>query len=264
MKINSHVQIPNVILKQFRDETSPEKKVCYLDCSTGEIQRTSSKRLGTKRGYYSEIGEKFWNETIETSFSSLVFRILSFCNNDNNSILLTDNDIALCKRYVKSSLIRRPSLQEDITKNLLTSNSSTDQENHDLISSFGMNTFEGFDRLLDEMDVNILINKTETTFVIPQNCFYYVSFYGYMNIIAPISPKSALLFMPKEQPKDSHCAIINDPLNVEEANICALIEEFETNCAFVAANNDIDLKKLQPALINLQSNSQNVHTTNGR
>ena len=29
--VNSHIQVPNAILKQFRDEEDPEKKVWYLD-----------------------------------------------------------------------------------------------------------------------------------------------------------------------------------------------------------------------------------------
>ena len=33
MAINSHIQLPNSILKYFRDESDSEKKVWYLDIS---------------------------------------------------------------------------------------------------------------------------------------------------------------------------------------------------------------------------------------
>lgn len=35
--INSHIQLPNLILKHFRDETDDTKKVWYLDISSGKI-----------------------------------------------------------------------------------------------------------------------------------------------------------------------------------------------------------------------------------
>ena len=52
MKImNSHIQVPNAILKQFRDEEDPEKKVWYLDLATGEVKRSASGKLVLFRGY---------------------------------------------------------------------------------------------------------------------------------------------------------------------------------------------------------------------
>ena len=37
--MHSHIQIPNAVLQNFRDESDREKKVWYLDLSTGEIQK---------------------------------------------------------------------------------------------------------------------------------------------------------------------------------------------------------------------------------
>ena len=38
--VNSHIQVPNAILKQFRDEEDPEKKVWYLDLARrGQAKR---------------------------------------------------------------------------------------------------------------------------------------------------------------------------------------------------------------------------------
>lgn len=84
MNINSHVQLPNCVLRNFRDETDPEKKVWYLDVRTGDILRKSSKKLGTRKGYYSEAGERFWAENIEnlneTRFSnSFIEKRVSSC-----------------------------------------------------------------------------------------------------------------------------------------------------------------------------------------
>lgn len=76
MKImNSHIQVPNAILKQFRDEEDPEKKVWYLDLATGEVKRSASGKLGTEKGYYSEGIERFWSATIESPIAALNARI---------------------------------------------------------------------------------------------------------------------------------------------------------------------------------------------
>ena len=53
MNINSHIQLPNCVLRNFRDETDPEKKVWYLDVQTGDILRKSSKKARNLQGILS-------------------------------------------------------------------------------------------------------------------------------------------------------------------------------------------------------------------
>ena len=71
MAINSHIQLPNSILKYFRDESDSEKKVWYLDISSGSIMKAASNKIGTSKGYYSDFGENFWNRTVEDSLAKL-------------------------------------------------------------------------------------------------------------------------------------------------------------------------------------------------
>ena len=71
MAINSHIQLPNSILKYFRDESDSEKKVWYLDISSGSIMKAASNKIGTSKGYYSDFGENFWNRTVEDTLAKL-------------------------------------------------------------------------------------------------------------------------------------------------------------------------------------------------
>lgn len=71
MAINSHIQLPNSILKYFRDESDLEKKVWYLDISSGSIMKAASNKIGTSKEYYSDFGENFWNRTVEDSLAKL-------------------------------------------------------------------------------------------------------------------------------------------------------------------------------------------------
>ena len=84
--VNSHIQVPNAILKQFRDEEDPEKKVWYLDLATGEVKRSASGKLGTEKGYYSEGIEQFWSATIESPIAALNARIRKSCDGCEGSI----------------------------------------------------------------------------------------------------------------------------------------------------------------------------------
>lgn len=56
MSVDSHVQITNAILKNFRRS---DGKVMYLDLKTGRIGACASGDLGTKNGYYSNDIEKY-------------------------------------------------------------------------------------------------------------------------------------------------------------------------------------------------------------
>ena len=47
MAINSHIQLPNSILKYFRDESDSEKKVWYLDISSGNVRIILKRTLST-------------------------------------------------------------------------------------------------------------------------------------------------------------------------------------------------------------------------
>jgi len=70
MNINSHIQLPNCVLRNFRDETDPEKKVWYLDVQTGDILRKSSKKLGTRKDTILKQAKGFGRKTLKTHYRS--------------------------------------------------------------------------------------------------------------------------------------------------------------------------------------------------
>ena len=126
----------------------------------------------------------------------------------------------------------------------LTAKVCTEQVNHDDLSFFGMKLEGNIDALLHDLTVTILINRTARHFVVPRNCFYFVSQKRNPNIITPISPQCALLFLPAETCKNEF-AIANDSEVVEEMNICALKMEYAFRGEFVAADRQGELEFLQ-------------------
>ena len=89
--VNSHIQLSHTILKRFRDESDKAKQVWYLDISTSKIGKKASSRLGTQKGYYSQLGEMFWNQVIENPLGKLNTKILSFCKGDIQTITIKRN-----------------------------------------------------------------------------------------------------------------------------------------------------------------------------
>lgn len=240
----SHIQIPKSILQLFRDESDPEKKVWSLNIETGEIRRTPSKRLGTFPDYYSAAGEKFWDQSLESPLGKLNKKVRSFCNGTSKTLTLTVEDQKLAKRYVKAAAIRSNLALEVMQESSLTAKVCTEQVNHDDLSFFGMKLEGNIDALLHDLTVTILINRTARHFVVPRNCFYFVSQKRNPNIITPISPQCALLFLPAETCKNEF-AIANDSEVVEEMNICALKMEYAFRGEFVAADRQGELEFLQ-------------------
>jgi len=248
MNINSHVQLPNCVLRNFRDETDPEKKVWYLDVQTGDILRKSSKKLGTCKGYYSETGERFWAENIENPLSIITHRIQKYCTGEIPCLQISADDADACKRYIKAAFIRSKMAEDEMNKHSVTASICTEQSNHDMLACFGLRSYGPIESDLEKMDVSVLINKTERMLVVPRNCFYLVTLQGASHMVAPVCPKGAILLMPREMACAGMTAVVSDPNVIEEMNIWALCSELEFNSAFVAANRRIELESLRHEL----------------
>ena len=251
MKImNSHIQIPNAILKQFRDEEDPEKKVWYLDLATGEVKRSASGKLGTEKGYYSEGIEQFWSATIESPIAALNARIRKYCDGCEDNIgdfLLSEKDKTAVKRYIKAMAVRSNLAYESMMENSLTADKCTEQENHDDLSRFGMEVTGQFEGMLGRLDVIVLLNKTLYNLVVPRNGWYALSFCGVENVVVPISPKCAFLLYPKDYPKYSNTqfAVVDDAGYILAMNTMALKHECIYNMTFIASKSRRELDELQ-------------------
>lgn len=251
MKImNSHIQIPNAILKQFRDEEDLEKKVWYLDLATGEVKRSASGKLGTEKGYYSEDIEQFWSATIESPIAALNARIRKSCDGCEGNIgdfLLSEKDKTAVKRYIKAMAVRSNLAYKSMLESSLTADECTAQENHDDLSRFGMEVTGQFEEIFGRLDVVILLNKTPYNLVVPRNGWYALSFCRVEKIVAPISPRYAFLLYPKDYPgyKNTQFDVVDDARYILAMNTMALKHECVYNMTFIASKSRRELDELQ-------------------
>ena len=245
--INSHIQLPNCVLKYFRDESDAEKKVWYLDISSGQILKKSARKLGTEKGYFSKAGEIFWSNELETPLAMLNDKVRRLVSIGTGTLFLSAEDIAIAKNYIKAAAVRSSFAQKRAQKNSLLSALFTEQQNHDRFSWCGMKIPGKFDQMLADMSVTILINLTERSMVIPRNCYYAFSSLDRNAFVAPISPRCAFLFLSKNYPESfkNNCVAVPDPAQIEALNICALKYEYIFNCDFVASDSQYEVKFLQ-------------------
>lgn len=101
MSKNSHIQIPNFILKQFR---SSNGQVLHLDLDNNRIRSCSSKKLGTEYGYYSDEIEDYLNKEIENPFSDYVKTIVPFSKENKDKLQLSFKVEDACKKFVTASI----------------------------------------------------------------------------------------------------------------------------------------------------------------
>lgn len=254
MGIHSHIQIPKAILKHFRDESDPEKKVWYLDVSTKQIGRRSSGRLGTSKGYFSKDGEDYWSKTIEDPIGKLNQQVLAFCSGEVNNTVFHPNDMEVVRRYIQAAMVRSESAYAAMKTAVTNQEEYTEQQLHDALSVIGMTVVSEITDGLDfnKMIATILVNRTSRNFVVPRNCFYFVERDGYPNYVMPISPKVALLLLPREQLQNhvGNYGVIDKPEQILRLNRHALKYECLINGAFVAASSCSELEDLQQLLMN--------------
>ena len=252
---HSHIQLPYSIIKNFRDESHCERQVWYLDIVGKNIKRKPAKRLGAEKGYYSQDTEKYWNKLVETPIGRLNAKILQFCQGKCSTITISQDEMDIAKLYMKAAMVR--SNQACLSMKSVFKNSCdySERELHDALSYIGMNIAdsvanEQFE--LDKMQVTVLANRTEIGFVVPRNCFYCVQRNDESNIIMPISPVGALLFLPESQLGGEYglYGAIDNVEYVKRLNRHALKYECLYNGAFVASNSHLELEDLRELLNN--------------
>lgn len=251
MPVDSHIQIPNAVLKNFRNSVSG--KVFHLDLDKRRIRSCSSDKLGAEYGYYSEAMEQYLNQTIETPFSKLAASVKKFLDNDHyNEMPLTVENT--CKRYVSAAMYRSGLALNELMQGSITAPFCAEQENHDDLVFWGLQHNGGVFPQLTDFEMIVLVNQTKVQFVVPRNCFYEVSSHSVKCIVAPISPNCALCLAPARyrreiiEDKESRLGYLDDPEDINISNIHALQYEYVFNHSFVAAADKAELEDLKKYL----------------
>lgn len=264
MPINLHIQIPNFILRNFRN--SATGRVYHLDLTGNSIRSCSSDKLGAEYGYYSAEMEQYLNGAVENPFSKLAADVTKLIDKKQPylEIPLTAEDI--CKRYISAAMYRSRLALDILMQGSITAPDCSDQENHDDLVFWGMQHNHGVFPQLADHEMLVIINRTEERFVVPRNCFFEVSSHKVKCIVAPIAPNCALCLAPKKYRRDiisdteSRVGFLDDPEDVYVSNHHALRYEYIFNRGFVAAANRSELERLSKYLDSREPELEKLRT----
>ena len=252
MVVNSHVQIPNCILKQFR--SSKSKTVFYLDLNDLRIHSCSSRRLGAERGYYSKEMEEYLNKEIDTPIAKLVSEANEFAQKRTDKIVITDEYENIIKKYMTASMARSKLCFNSFLRASFSAALFDPQINHDSAVFFSTLQNGGINPVIQNHEVHIIVNICDRVFVVPRNCFYSYERKDCTCYALPISPFCVIALVPEGYPTDyidgeaCYLHVIDNPDIIWEFNCSALNYELGYNHSFVASYRQKELQELKQLL----------------
>lgn len=188
--MDSHIQMPKFILKQFADNKGEFYK---YEVKTGYISVGTPAATNTEKDYYAEDVEKELCRVIETPFSQ---KIIQKLKSDYN-IILGEEEIDIIFNYLYSLFVRDPEMIKGINKNSIFFHLLDEQTKHNVAVIKGLEVASQIVRIKEDFTPTILLNKTIEPFILP-TCGMY-SFQrldtGEKYIILPFSKYQAVYFI---------------------------------------------------------------------
>ena len=174
--INSHIQMPKCILSRFEENN----RFYYYDVEKKHIGKNGhAKSINTKRGYYSQAGEDYLRNNIETPIGELLKEIDRFDFNQPN-FEFTEEFNNRVRRLFYSLISRSPSFQKGVGK------------------------YSDYFSLIPERDRHDSMNTTTTPFILPTCGIYSFTINDDVFILLPVSESLALtMVMNKSKDNDN-------------------------------------------------------------
>lgn len=190
-KINSHVQMSKLLLKPFAHNSQEGLKVWCLDLEKNEITEEKINKLDTIYGYYDEDVEELL-EKAETAFGNIAKKIKEF-ESKKISITISPKEANGISQFIQYILLRNEKISKLFKENSLFLDDNSTHSDVIRYCEIGEPA-----KILKGYKPNILINKTNKTFVIPRNVLYIEKMKSREIYIMPIAPKVAIIMMPTD------------------------------------------------------------------
>lgn len=193
--VDSHVQIPKVILKSF----TTNNQLYYIDLKDKKIKRSGAGTFNTKFGHFSKMYEDFLSLKYENVLGMLKELVENFYDGRINVIDL--------KKYIKTMKelfiiadFRNPDFIDRMNKksytSLIVGGYTTEH-----VTSIAMQ--ENLINFYDNMGIFLVINKTNANFLTCKSMYYDISIdNGNKCLFMPLHPKYGIMLVPNEYYKE--------------------------------------------------------------
>lgn len=241
--MQSHIQMPKVVLKEFVNE---EKYYFKCEVATGKITKGYPKRTYTQEDYYSEEMETAFNQYIETPLKSVID--FAKCNLMDLSVVVNEDVEFNVYNYIRSLIARSERLLRYANESSVYLQFMEDQSQHDWIADYAMNSVSIYS-LEKEFSVSFIVNDTTIPFVLPTCGLYECKFRGQISIIAPITPFRAIWLVKCDDSETKERAILSIDKDLENAirtiNRMLFQKQISEKVGYVVSSDESMLKELK-------------------
>ena len=249
--MDSHITIPKSVYKEFVNEKNFYYK---YDVKNVKVSKGNPKKTFTEEGYFSDTIEKKLNKFVETPLREL----LNFCRElitfDGESIIISNHIKNIAWAYLQSLWARNPKMCEMLSNNSVYYQFVSLQNQHDIAVDLMMDESKK-EVLMRIWDLSILINKTDTRFVLPTRGVYEHTINGVVCLAVPINPYVCLHFKEKGKhihkgdEKNSYLIISKDMDEfVQKLNSFAFINQKNDGVGYVVSSDKNILEQLKDTI----------------
>lgn len=264
MPVNSHVQIPKSILKDFSsheveitDKGPSQHNYVYSLNMDGSITKSDIKDCNTIFGYYEDKVEKEIIKKYEDLIGNIKTNIFSLHKKGKITLKKSDSDVV--KSFLTTIFLRSPERVKLYCENSTTWFLFATSPQNQLLYEYEKRK-ELFNKFFDGYNINIFQNKTKINFIIPQVCFYDILLSPNKEVmfVFPISPGIAIVLIKNiEKYIDADGVLLHqittDERVIDRFNKNAIYAEYMYNKQNVYAKNREDLERYSDFITSLNN-----------
>ena len=195
--VNSHIMIPRSFLSHFGNNTPNGIIVNYLSSETLDIKKEKVTKYGTSYGYYDKEVEEYLSANFECEMGKINKLITKFTKGNIEKIeLLKYKEIIM--NFFDITCYRNPKCLQQFNENSFTSQIFGEYDHNYMLKFIFSNKFP---HVFKDLEINIIINNTDSNFIINDSMISSAFKNNKEFVILPINPKACITLMDKEQHK---------------------------------------------------------------
>lgn len=246
--VNSHVQLPHLLLKKFRTGDN----LYYCSPKDNIIKKNSARKYNTEFGYYSKWFEDYLSSNYENIISELINKIEPFAFREVDEIELENLSEKINKLFFMA-LFRNPDEIKEINKNSYTSILFDDGIKSDDVAltceKMAMDILKKYKPLL-------VVNNLSENFVTIKCLFSGLSLKEGNFLFAPLHPKFGIVMVSNEYYSQVIKEYGNETFIV--VNTIEVLNIINQNVYHSALINDTDVIGIKEDLENLLEQVNNT------